>query len=175
LFSANYLVIIVLAREHGASPATIGLIFAIGGAGGLLGALLAGVFASRLSLAAVVLGVNWLWTVLWPAFAVASNPLLLGLVWAIAVFAGPFWNVVLGSYSQSIIPDHLQARVGSVETLIAWGVIPLGSAISGILLQTIGPIPSLYVLGAGMLAIALAGTISPSIRHAPPLTRAPAN
>ena len=136
----------------------------------MLGSVLAGWLGKRLRLGQVVLTVNWLWAVLWPLFAVAPNALALGAIYAGVVFAGPFWNVVLGSYTRAIVPDELQARVDSVETVISWGAIPLGSALGGLLIQSIGPVAAVLVLAAGMLVIAIAGTISRAIRNAPPVT-----
>jgi predicted MFS family arabinose efflux permease len=169
IFAANYLAIIVLAQERQTSAATIGLIFGAGGIGGLLGAVLAGVLAKWLRLSWVVLSVNWLWALLWPLLAVAPTGAAIGAIYALMVFAGPFWNVVLGSYKRALVPDELQARVDGAGTTIAWGAIPLGSLLAGGLLQWVGPVDTIWILGALMLFIALAGTFSGSIRHAPPL------
>jgi MFS family permease len=171
IFAANYLAVIVLAQERHSSPATIGLIFGAGGIGGLLGALLAGALARRLRLSWVVLSVNWLWALLWPLLALAPTAAAIGAIYALMVFAGPFWNVVLGSYARALVPDELQARVDGAGTTIAWGAIPLGSLLAGGLLQWVGPVSTMWILGALMLFIALAGTFSASIRNAPSLTR----
>jgi hypothetical protein len=133
---------------------------------------LAGWVGKRLSLGQVVLGVNWLWAILWPLFALAPNAAVLGAVYALAVFGGPMWNVVLGSYFRAIVPDELQARVDSVETMISWGTIPLGSALSGLLLETVGAFSAVFVLAGCMLAIAVAGQLSSHIRRAPPISQA---
>ena len=166
LFAANYLVVIVLAQQKHASAATIGLIFGVGGLGGLIGSALAGWLGKRLPLGGVVLGVNWLWAVLMPLIALAPNAATIGAIYAGMVFAGPFWNVTLGAYTRSLVPDELQARVDSVETLIAWGAIPLGSALSGVLLQSTTPVTAVLILSVVMLLIAIAGTLSPAVRGA---------
>lgn len=166
LFAANYLVVIVLAQQQHASAAQIGLIFGVGGIGGLIGSVLAGWLGRRLPLGGVVLGVNWLWALLLPLIAFAPNFAVIGALYAGMVFAGPIWNVVLGAYVRSLVPDMLQARVDSVETMISMGAIPLGSALSGVLLQAMGPVSSVLVLSAGMVFIAVVGTLSPAIRHA---------
>jgi MFS family permease len=166
LFAANYLVVIVLAQHQHATASNIGLIFGLGGLGGLLGSLLSGWLIGRLTLAHIVIGVNWIWAILWPLFAVAPNWLALGGIYALMVFVGPIWNVALGSYIRTLIPDAFQARVGGVLMLIAWGTIPLGSALAGPLLQTIGPTATVMILAGIMVAIAIVGTLSPDVRAA---------
>jgi MFS family permease len=166
VFAANYLVVIVLAQHRHATASSIGLIFGLSGLGGLVGALLSGWLTRRLSLAQIVIGVNWVWAILWPLFAVAPGWLALGGIYGLMVFAGPVWNVALGSYIRTLVPDEFQARVGGVLTLIAWGTIPLGSAIAGPLLQTIGPIATVLVVAVVMLVLAIIGTLSPNVRAA---------
>ena len=59
----------------------------------------------------------------WPAVMV---------VWAVGSSLGAMWNVITVSLRQSIIPSHLLGRVNSVYRFFAWGMIPIGAAISGI-------------------------------------------
>jgi MFS family permease len=166
LFAANYLVVIVLAQHQHASARSIGLIFGLSGLGGLIGALLSGWLTQRLSLAQIVIGVNWFWAILWPLFALAPTWWALGSLYGLMVVVGPVWNVALGAYIRTLIPDEFQARVGGVLMLIAWGTIPLGSIVAGPMLQTIGANATVLVLAGIMLAIAIVGTISADVRAA---------
>jgi len=43
------------------------------------------------------------------------------------------WNVITVSLRQAIIPDHLLGRVNSVYRFFAWGMMPVGSIIGGII------------------------------------------
>src|SRR5207302_8804733 len=54
-FTGLYLLAILLAKHHGASSAAIGAMFAIAGAGGVAGAMLAGPLLKRVSLRAALL------------------------------------------------------------------------------------------------------------------------
>ncbi|NJM82591.1 MAG: MFS transporter [Tabrizicola sp.] len=45
--------------------------------------------------------------------------------------AGITWNIVSVSLRQRLIPDDLRGRVNSLYRLLAWGMIPLGIALSG--------------------------------------------
>ena len=46
---------------------------------------------------------------------------------------GLLWNVITVSLRQTIIPSHLLGRVNSVYRFFAWGMMPIGAAIGGIL------------------------------------------
>jgi predicted MFS family arabinose efflux permease len=61
--------------------------------------------------------------------------------------------------------------VGGVQGLIEWGPIPLGALVGGLLLQWLGGVTTTLALAAALLAIAVAASASPAVRHAPRLTR----
>ncbi|MFI0965888.1 hypothetical protein ACH4S8_31515 [Streptomyces sp. NPDC021080] len=52
---------------------------------------------------------------------------------------------------------------------LSWGVLPVASLGAGFLLTALGPVGSVLVLAAVMLATAVAATASPAVRRAPPL------
>jgi len=43
------------------------------------------------------------------------------------------WNVITVSLRQTIIPDHLLGRVNSVYRFFAWGMMPIGTALGGLI------------------------------------------
>jgi predicted MFS family arabinose efflux permease len=174
LFSALVLVLIVIARDGGASPARTGLILAGAGAGGVLGSLFAPWLETRLSMKRVVIGANWVWALLMPLIVVAPGPLALGAIFAGMAFVGPVWNVAIGAYQLTITPDRLLGRVTSAETLLAYGAIPLGSLGAGLLLETLGARGATGAIAAGMLVMAVAATASRGVRTAPSLREAQA-
>jgi MFS family permease len=47
------------------------------------------------------------------------------------------WNVVTVSLRQAIIPDQLLGRVNSVYRFFAWGMIPVGAAIGGVIVAVV--------------------------------------
>lgn len=58
------------------------------------------------------------------------------VAWLLMVFymiVAVLWNVITVSLRQTIIPDHLLGRVNSVYRFFAWGMMPLGSVIGGLL------------------------------------------
>jgi predicted MFS family arabinose efflux permease len=172
VFQAMLLVVIVLAQGRGASPAAVGVIMGMMGAGGLLGAVAAPWVNRHVSAKTVVIGANWVWAALLPLVAVVPWPLAIGGLIAGVAFVGPAWNVVISAYSLTLTPDRLRGRVRGVQGLIAWGPIPLGSLVGGVLLQWLGGTATALVLAALMLLVAVAATFSPSVHRAPPLSEA---
>jgi MFS family permease len=171
LISSGYvLIIIVLAQQQHASSFTIGLIFAVGGIGGIIGALIATPLQKRLSFAQAIIGTSWIFALFMPLYAIAPNPLTLGIITAGSFVAGPIYNVVQFSYRSAIIPDELQGRVNSVFRLIAFGGQPLGLALTGLLIQNIGVIPTILLDAAGMVILAVAATVNTHVRNAKPLS-----
>lgn len=174
LFSALTLILIVVVRENGGSGATIGLMLAGAGGGGVLGSLVAPWVQRHLSGRVVVIGANWVWAAFLPAMLITENPYVLGALYAVMAFVGPAWNVVIGAYQLSITPDRLLARVSSAETLVAYGAIPLGSLAGGLLVESLGGGTAIAALAGWMGFLAIAAVAAPSIRRAPPLVPAAA-
>ncbi len=56
------------------------------------------------------------------------------LLFAIEMGVGVLWNVITVSLRQSIIPDHLLGRVNSVYRFFAWGMMPIGSLLGGLII-----------------------------------------
>jgi len=169
VFQALVLVLVVLAQRHGATAGAIGLMLGIYSGGGLIGALVASRVHRRFAPKAVIIGVNWLWAALLPLFLLTTDPVGLGAIGAATAFIGPLWNVVIVGYASLLVPNDLLGRVTSAAMTVSWGVMPIGSLGAGLLLASAGPTAALVVLIAIMLGTAVGATISPAVRHAPPL------
>jgi predicted MFS family arabinose efflux permease len=168
LLSAGFvLVIIVLAQHMHASPFTIGLIFAIGGIGGIVGAIIAPPLQKRVSFGQAIIGTSWLFGLFTLCYIFASNLLILGIITALIFICGPTCNVVSVSYRLTLMPDELQGRVNSAFRLIAFCGQPLGLAVTGVLLQTINAVPTVLIMAIGLLALALMATLNRHVRKAP--------
>jgi MFS family permease len=163
------LILIVLARHQHASPAMIGIIFSVGSVGGILGSVLAPRIQKRYRFGQVIISMVWIEALLWPLFAIAPSPLLLGVIAAGQWITGPIYNAVQFSYRLALIPDALQGRVNSVFRLLAFGFQPLGAALSGVLLQSIGAPSTVLVFSACTAALALLATVNAHVRNARPI------
>jgi MFS family permease len=82
--------------------------------------------------------------------ALTADPILIGAAFVLGSSTGMAWNIITVSLRQSIVPDRLIGRVNSAYRLLAWGTMPLGALLGGI----IGELTDLRVV------FALAGVAS---------------
>jgi predicted MFS family arabinose efflux permease len=165
------LIVILLAKEMGASDVEIGLIFSIAGLGTVLGSLIGGQVQKRFAFGQAIMFLIWVEVVIFPLYIVVPNFVLLGVVAALIFLVGPVYNVVQFSYRLALIPDALQGRVNSVFRLLAFGFMPLGAALSGFMLERIGPVPTVIAFSAWYATLAVLTTLNSHVRHAPPIER----
>lgn len=155
-----------IVRDLGQSPGAFGLTLTGLGVGTMLGAL----FASRLGrdanvarvavLAVFVMGV--------PLIVAAAIPSLLAIVVMSGLSgAGEAALVVLYvSVRAANSPDELVGRVASTARVIALGLMPIGSLVGGLLIDTVGGTATLAILGVALCALALAFTQVRALRRA---------
>ncbi|HJP71118.1 MAG TPA: MFS transporter [Candidatus Limnocylindria bacterium] len=146
------LLIFYAVQELGLSAGTLGLIFALGNIGVLIGALGGGRIAKAIGVGPTII-----------ATAALSG---LGLLFIpLAPRDDPFWFFVIGgmiggftavAYNvnqvglrQAITPDRMLGRMNATMRLIVWGTIPIGATIGGILGETIGVQTALWVSAIG--------------------------
>jgi hypothetical protein len=168
VFQGVFLAVVVIARQRGASSVEIAAIFLLQALGGLAGAIAAPRLRRRIPTVGIVIGVNWFWAAILPLMALSIPPIALGPLFGLMTFAGPTSNVVFGTYELTMVPDRLLGRVQSVEMLMSWGAIPLGSLAAGFMLERLSASGAMLGFTAMMLAIAVLATLSPSLRHPPP-------
>ena len=166
LFQALNLVVVVRARDNGASAPVIGLIFLAVGIGGVLGAVAAGWASRHVQIRTAVIAINWAWAVLTPLVVLAPDPWLMGALFALMAFCGPLWNVMVAAHQLEITPEALLGRVGGAIGTIAFGALPLGSLLGGALLSLASVTVAAIVLGGLMVLVAAAVHASPAVRSA---------
>ena len=137
LFFQMVMIALVLHVQEnlGLDARTYGLILASGAFGGILGGWWGDSIIGFLGPKKTA---QWMLIASAPAFlaiAYAPGPLMLGLVLAIFEFTGLVWNTVSVSYRQRAIPDALLGRVNSLYRLMAWGMMPIGLLLSGLLVR----------------------------------------
>jgi MFS family permease len=154
------LIIIVLAQHQGASSFTIGLIFGIGGMGGIVGALLGAQLQQRLSFGTVIIGAFWAFALIWPLYALASSPFVIGGILACFWLVDEVYDVVQISYRRAQVPDALQGRVNSTFRLGIYSLLALGNILTGFLLQSLGPNLTILLFAACLVLLALGATFN---------------
>ncbi|GAA4597864.1 putative MFS family arabinose efflux permease [Actinoplanes octamycinicus] len=145
---------VYLVRAIGAPPATVGLVLAMDGAGGVLGALLATRLAKRLGTARalIVATLAAAAAALVIPFTHSSGTVHYFMIGNLGLEAG----VVIGSiltrtYRMTASPPDLLAQVMATTRFVSWGALPLGAAAAGFLVTVAGLQAALWVVCAGML------------------------
>jgi MFS family permease len=160
------LILIVLAQGLHATSLAIGVIFASIGIGSIAGSFLAAPLQKRFSFGTLTIWSSWIWAISWLAFALAPNPLVLGMAVAISFIIAPIFDTTQLSYRLIVKLDHLQGWINSIFRLVTFGCQPLGVLITGILIQWIGPIWAVVVLFFPQGIAALAATLYRPLREA---------
>ncbi len=146
------ILIVYAVRRLGMTPRQIGLVFSLGNAGFLAGALLAnrigraiGIGRTTLS-AAVMFGAAMLLIPLAPR----SDPLpFLVAALVLSSFGSVVYNITQVSFRQTITPERLQGRMNAVMRFLVWGTMPLGSLTGGALASTLGLHEAIWIGAVG--------------------------
>lgn len=159
----NAVLLPVHAEQNLGGAAELGLVTAVFGAGGLLGALLYGAAGHRftrrtvLTLAALLCGA--------PRFAVAGlsdSVVALAVVLGAAGVAGGMINPILTTVTYERVPAELRSRVAGAMTAGCELTMPLGGLTAGLLVENAGLSPALLLMGG----VYLLATLSPLLRPA---------
>ncbi|MER5862295.1 MFS transporter [Kitasatospora sp. NPDC002040] len=164
--AATLLPVVVLLRDGGTSTTGTGLVLAGEAVGGLLGALLVRPLHRRLRPGVLLLLASWAMVPLVLAPSLLSGPTAFFLVLLVGSLGVPALRVMVDLLIFRQVADHLRGRViAATMTLFVLGM-PLGSFVSGLLLDHLRPATVLQ-LAAGCLALALLpATASRSLRRA---------
>ncbi len=160
------LIMIILGQQIGASELEIGIIFAGGGAGSIVGGLMTPWLQRRFRFGPLMIWSAWLWALTWLCVLVAPNVPTLALANAAAFIIVPIYMITQYRYRLAATPDRLQGRMNAVFRLIVWGSQPLGIALAGLLLERIGPQQTIVWLFVPQLILALAATANGALRRA---------
>lgn len=165
-FQGIALAVIVIVRAGGGSPAVIGIITALAGVGGILGAVTGLWWLRRVSLRAIVIGGLVAWALVMPPVAFVHDPVALGVLFAVSSYVGGLFNVAGGIYLVRITPDAMMGRAGAVATLLGSGTNFLGALAAGVLLDAIGTGRTVLGLSAIMVLLVVLSLTSRSVREA---------
>jgi len=171
------LLVVFLVRVIGLTPGSVGLLTAIPGLGGILGALVTGRITARYGTARGLL-LSTLGTVpfclLIPltgpgprlAFYVAGS-----LVACTGIAVG---NIVIAAFRQSYSPPGMCGRVTATMRFLIFGTSPIGALLGGSLATWLGVRPALWIL---LGAVTLSGMLllTPALRGRRDLPDRPAD
>jgi MFS family permease len=112
-----------------------GLILAGGAVGGIVGGLVGDRVVAWMGRGAAAQWMTLASALAFIAISLSPNGIVLALVLAAFEFTGLIWNTVSVSYRQRTIPDELLGRVNSIYRLLAWGMMPVGLLLSGVVVS----------------------------------------
>lgn len=146
-------------QEIGLSAGMIGTCVAVGGAGGVLGAALAGRVGRRLDVGpsislGIVVACLGMFVVPW-GFGTVGGFAVAGVGLFVQWLGLGIYNVHSLAFRQTTAPSDQLGRVNASYRLISHGSIPIGALAGGVAASLIGPRTTLVVAGA----IALAGAV----------------
>jgi len=118
-----------------AGAMTYGFILAIGAVGGVAGGVLVAPLLKRFSYASLAQWMNFVAAPLFVAIAFAPSSVIVGAAMFFFSLSGVIWNTLSISYRQRVVPDEIRGRVNSVYRLFAWGMMPLGLVVSGLVVR----------------------------------------
>lgn len=159
------LITIILAQRAGASAWMIGLIFAAGGVGAVIGSWVAFRVAHHLTVGQSILVCRWYFVVSWPLYALAPVPAALGAITFGTGFVDPIEDIPYFSQRLRLIPDELKGRVISVCRLVPGVMRPLGLALMGLLIQRLGIFPAIWVSWVWLLVATTVLIAVPYVRR----------
>jgi MFS family permease len=131
------------------APALVGVVFAIGAVGALLGAIATGPIVARLGVGRTLFlsalsGGLIMATVL---AGYTNAPVFLSVLFFTEFLLGAPYNITQVSLRQAITPDRVQGRMNATMRTIVWGTIPIGSLLGGLLGSYLGVIPTIVLGG----------------------------
>jgi MFS family permease len=153
------LYVLYMTRDLHLAPVEIGIVFAAGGPGALLGSIVAGRWGRRYGMRASLTQMQLLTGfarslvplaafVPAPVVALAFGELVLGV-------ARSIFNVNQLSMRLALTPDHLQGRMTASVRFLMWAVVPVGAIAGGFAAEQFGVVPMLIVAVIGTTASAL--------------------
>lgn len=164
IYRALYLLVVVLAKRHGASSAEVGAMFAVIGVGGLAGGVLAPALLARLSVRRAALLDTWTSALAMPLLLIAPGTLVTALVVAMIELPAPVVNSAVQGARTALAPDRLQGRITGAAMTTSQSLGWLGPLAIGLALEHLSPRVSILLLCALALAVAVAASLSRGLR-----------
>lgn len=137
-FAGLPLAMISVMKADGVSTSHLGILFAIGAAGGLVGAAVAPGIQSHLSPRTLILGFGWASVLLLVAIGFPHGPFTTGALLGLLFLGAAPANAMLIAVQLQSTPMALQGRVLSVAMFVAGVAAPLGPPVAGALVDLTG-------------------------------------
>ncbi|MCW2793998.1 MAG: major facilitator superfamily 1 [Nocardioides sp.] len=167
--AVNAVVMVAILRlvSSGVSPSAIGVISALAGTGGILGALAAPYVIHRVPTGLLAITTAWVWAPLLLPLVFWSSPVLVGAMIFFGILLNPAGNAAAQAYRAAITPADLQGRIGAAMQFTSLSMMPLAPVLGGFLLEVYGGPAATVGLLALVTVTALIPTLSRVVRAIP--------
>ncbi|HET6944901.1 MAG TPA: MFS transporter [Gaiellaceae bacterium] len=148
------IVLLYAVRNLHLSSAEIGLVFGVGSAGSILGALVVDRVQKRFGVGPTIVGTSVLFSLGGLAYPLAPKSFPLPFLFvgqALFGFGSVAYNITQVSLRQAITSERLQGRMNAAMRWIVWGTIPLGSLAGGAIATAFSLKAALWVAAIGGL------------------------
>jgi MFS family permease len=164
-FTAFYLVVIVLVKDQGESAGAIGVMAAMLGVGGVLGALAAPFLHRALGPHRSIASVFWVLTLLVPCALLVESAYLIGVLFALMAFLAPTANTTISTHQLLLTPDELRGRLSGVMGVVVGAAGAIGPLVGGALTEALSARTSVVVCAVGISLVTVFVTLSPTLRE----------
>jgi MFS family permease len=149
-FGAAWSVLVIYSSERlGLGAIGFGLLTTVSAVGGLLGTGLYGWITARVSLGNVMRAGLIIETLTHLALALTTSPVVALCVFFVFGAHAFIWGTTSITVRQRAVPEHLQGRVTSVNTICVFGGLVVGSAVGGVLATHFGVTAPFWFAFAG--------------------------
>lgn len=165
--NALFFVAVLRLIEGGVAAVQIGLVEAVAGAAGIIGAVLAPWLIDRVPTGRLTVAIAWSFVPLVIPMALWNQPAVVAAALGVGMLLNPAGNAGMGSYRIAVTPSELLGRVQSTMQFVSMSAMPLAPVLAGVLLSTLGGGPAVAVLGLLTAGVALIPTLSSTVRSVP--------
>ena len=137
--AASSAIMVVFLTRHLHAPAwSFGLLYSCLAVGGAIGAVIAPKILRRFGLGLTLQLTLFILPILMGILAISQSPWIVGMQQAVLGLVLTIWGIGSTVYRQSIIPHELLGRVLSINRLIVFSSMPIGSILGGYLAMRFG-------------------------------------
>ena len=155
----------VFARDAFGSAAYLGLMYGVFGGFALAGSLVFSVVGHRLPRRLTFVSCFSVVPIMYLVLAtLPSLPVALVVLAAAGLAAGPI-NPLLGTLQFELVPAELRGRVFGATTAGAWGAIPIGVLLGGVVAGAIGAQRTFLLIGVCYVLVTTYGFVNPAFRE----------
>jgi len=155
--------IVYAADDLHLSATMIGVVLAVGNAGGLVGALVSGPLSNRFPPGPLLIASILLFSVGAALLPLSTGATGFGFGLFVVYLGVVVYNVIGTTLRQLATPERLLGRMNATLRFIEWGTLPLGAAVGGLLVAPLGLRTVLWI-AAGVCALSVVPPLFSPVR-----------